>query len=120
VAALGLAPHGIRVHTIAPDPIDAAMMQPGFWGEIDLCPLLAKATPMGRAGQLGGDGTSLCWLASDDSSYGTGADFAIVGGIPAGPSPPPPHEPSPMAAPATDVVSGRFPFAVSTSRLSQS
>jgi 3alpha(or 20beta)-hydroxysteroid dehydrogenase len=92
VAALELAPHGVRVNAIVPGPIDTAMMQPGFWGALDLRPLMAKASPMGRVGQPEEVAELVCWLASDASSYCTGADFVIDGGILAGPAGTPPHE----------------------------
>jgi 3alpha(or 20beta)-hydroxysteroid dehydrogenase len=85
VAALELAAHGIRVNTVVPGPIDTAMMRPGFWGEVDLRPIMASRTPMGRVGRPEEVAELVCWLASDASSYCTGGEFAIDGGILAGP-----------------------------------
>jgi 3alpha(or 20beta)-hydroxysteroid dehydrogenase len=94
VAALELAGHGIRVNAVVPGSIDTAMMQPGFWGDLDLRPIMAKTSPMGRVGRPDEVAELVCWLASDASSYCTGADFTIDGGYLAGPAAIPPHEPS--------------------------
>jgi 3alpha(or 20beta)-hydroxysteroid dehydrogenase len=91
VAALELARDGIRVNAVVPGSIDTAMMQPGFWGSLDLRPLMAEACPMGRVGQPEEVAELVCWLASDASSYCTGADFPIDGGYLAGPPFEPPH-----------------------------
>jgi 3alpha(or 20beta)-hydroxysteroid dehydrogenase len=85
VAALELAARGIRVNTIVPGPIDTAMMQPGFWGDVDLRPIMAERNPMRRVGRPEEVAELVCWLASDASSYCTGAEFAIDGGYLAGP-----------------------------------
>ena len=90
VAALELAQQGIRVNTVIPGSIDTAMMQPGFWGDLDLRPIMAKAAPMGRVGQPEEVAELVCWLASDASSYCTGAEFTIDGGYLAGPVAVPP------------------------------
>jgi 3alpha(or 20beta)-hydroxysteroid dehydrogenase len=94
VAALELAEHGIRVNAVVPGSIDTAMMQPGFWGDLDLRPIMAKTSPMGRVGRPEEVAELVCWLASDASSYCTGADFTVDGGYLAGPVAVPPHEPS--------------------------
>jgi 3alpha(or 20beta)-hydroxysteroid dehydrogenase len=85
VAALELAAQGIRVNAVVPGPIDTAMMQPGFWGDVDLRPIMAERTPMRRVGRPEEVAELVCWLASDASSYCTGGEFAIDGGILAGP-----------------------------------
>jgi 3alpha(or 20beta)-hydroxysteroid dehydrogenase len=85
VAALELAAQGVRVNAVVPGPIDTAMMQPGFWGDVDLRPIMAERTPMGRVGRPEEVAELVCWLASDASSYCTGGEFAIDGGILAGP-----------------------------------
>lgn len=93
VAALELAAHGIRVNTVVPGSIDTAMMQPGFWGDLDLRPIMARTNPMGRVGHPEEVAELVCWLASDASSYCTGADFTIDGGYLAGPVAAPPTGP---------------------------
>ena len=92
VAALELAEHGIRVNSVVPGSIDTAMMQPGFWGDLDLRPIMAKTCALGRVGRPEEVAELVCWLASDASSYCTGADFTVDGGYLAGPVAIPPHE----------------------------
>jgi len=92
VAALELAPQGIRVNSVVPGSIDTAMMQPGFWGDLDLRPIMAKTCALGRVGRPEEVAELVCWLASDASSYCTGADFTVDGGYLAGPVAVPPHE----------------------------
>jgi 3alpha(or 20beta)-hydroxysteroid dehydrogenase len=91
VAALELAQQGIRVNAVVPGSIDTAMMQPGFWGDLDLRPIMAKTCALGRVGRPDEVAELVCWLASDASSYCTGADFTIDGGYLAGPVSVPPH-----------------------------
>ena len=86
VAALEYADRGIRVNTVAPGPIDTAMMQPGFWGDTDLRPLMAATSPMRRVGQPDEVAELVLFLASDASSYCNGAEFLIDGGYLAGPA----------------------------------
>jgi 3alpha(or 20beta)-hydroxysteroid dehydrogenase len=92
VAALELAQQGIRVNSVVPGSIDTAMMQPGFWGDLDLRPIMAKTCALGRVGRPEEVAELVCWLASDASSYCTGADFTVDGGYLAGPVAVPPHD----------------------------
>jgi 3alpha(or 20beta)-hydroxysteroid dehydrogenase len=86
VAALEHANQGIRVNTVLPGPVDTAMMQPGFWGDVDLRPLMAAASPMRRVGQPEEVAELVLFLASDASSYCNGAEFVVDGGYLAGPA----------------------------------
>ncbi|WP_020658573.1 SDR family NAD(P)-dependent oxidoreductase [Amycolatopsis benzoatilytica] len=85
--ALELAPHRIWVNAIAPGSIAtpgvAAQTQPGTAG-VDLTALLesfAAKVPMRRIGDPDDIGRAALFLASDLSSYITGAQLVVDGGI---------------------------------------
>jgi 3alpha(or 20beta)-hydroxysteroid dehydrogenase len=80
-AALELAPANVRVNSVHPGPIDTAMIQPETFGGFDIRPMLDKTVPMGRCGRPDEVAELVTWLASDASSYCTGAQFVIDGGF---------------------------------------
>ena len=80
VGAMELAEDGIRVNSVHPGPIDTPLLRgagipPEKWG---------RATPLGRVGTVDDMASLLLFLASDDSSFCTGAEFVIDGGMTAG------------------------------------
>ncbi len=78
-AARELAPHNVRVNTVHPGVIDTAMMSEAFgpqWPDTTL-----GRIPMGRAGTVDDVARLVLFLASDDSSYATGQEFVVDGGI---------------------------------------
>jgi NAD(P)-dependent dehydrogenase (short-subunit alcohol dehydrogenase family) len=83
--ALELAPFNIQVNTIAPGPISTKMLD-SHW--FHLPPeeakkqkeAMAKITPMGRIGEPDEIAGAAVYLASDASSYTTGAEIVIDGG----------------------------------------
>lgn len=77
-AALELARYKIRVNTIIPGLIDTPINHdnPPHMNEV-----LQKSIPMRRMGQPSEIAEAVLFLASDRSSYVTGADFAIDGGM---------------------------------------
>lgn len=77
VAATELGPLGIRVNSIHPGPIDTAMLPPG--GE-----KTAVDVPLQRIGTPADVADLVVFLASDESSYVTGAEITIDGGMGAG------------------------------------
>jgi len=85
VFAVELAPFNIQVNTIAPGPISTKLLN-SHW--FHLPPeeakkqkeALAKMTPMGRIGEPDEIAGAAIYLASDASSYTTGAEILIDGG----------------------------------------
>ena len=84
VAALELAPFNIRVNSIHPGIIDTPMLE-GFsvFGP-DVVERLAGAIPLGRIAHADDVAKLALYLASDDSSYSTGSEFVVDGGMTAG------------------------------------
>jgi NAD(P)-dependent dehydrogenase (short-subunit alcohol dehydrogenase family) len=84
--AAELAPYNIRVNTIAPGPISTKMLD-SHW--FHLSPEeakkskedLGKLTPLGRVGEPEEIAGAAIYLASDASSYTTGAEIVIDGGV---------------------------------------
>ncbi|MDP7706079.1 MULTISPECIES: glucose 1-dehydrogenase [unclassified Mycobacterium] len=86
VAAIELGPCGIRVNTVYPGMIDTPMI-----GHLDVQrgPGGHPGAPLGRMGAPEEVARVAAFLASDASSYITGADFAVDGGASAGRIPTP-------------------------------
>ncbi|MDT4923812.1 MAG: 3alpha(or 20beta)-hydroxysteroid dehydrogenase [Pseudonocardiales bacterium] len=81
VAALELGPNGIRVNSVHPGMIETDMVKDAAGGhEIDLSPA-AKRIPIRRMGQSEEIAEVVLFLASDRSSYVTGAEIAADGGV---------------------------------------
>lgn len=82
--ALELAADGVRVNSVAPGPIET-----GFFGRIDLpeeqlqgmAAGILQAVPMGRFGTADEVANVALFLASDEASYVTGAEFVVDGGM---------------------------------------
>jgi 3alpha(or 20beta)-hydroxysteroid dehydrogenase len=81
VAALELAPVGIRVNSIHPGGVRTPMVDslPG-----DLAALVEPSIPMKRLGTAEEIASLALFLASDESSYCTGSEFVADGGVTAG------------------------------------
>ncbi|MFE3321977.1 glucose 1-dehydrogenase [Nocardia sp. NPDC059195] len=75
-AALELAPHGIRVNSVHPGMISTPMTEgiPADFLQI----------PLARAAEPDEVSTLVAYLASDESSYSTGAEFVVDGGLTVG------------------------------------
>jgi 3alpha(or 20beta)-hydroxysteroid dehydrogenase len=76
-AAGEFAIHKIRVNAIFPGPIDTPMLAKNTKAFNDA---LVAATPLGRMGSVDEIARATLFLASDDSSFITGADVAVDGG----------------------------------------
>ena len=84
VASAELAPRGIRVNAVSPGPIGTP-----FWGKIGLpedvlsgaAEAITAQTVLKRFGSPEEVAKAVLFLASDDSSYVTGEEIAVHGGI---------------------------------------
>ncbi len=83
-AALELARHGVRVNSIHPGIIDTAMIAglPGV--DADGPDSLSGRIPMRRVAEAAEVANLALYLASDESSYSTGSEFVVDGGMTAG------------------------------------
>jgi 3alpha(or 20beta)-hydroxysteroid dehydrogenase len=80
VAALELGPMGIRVNSVHPGMIVTDMVKDAAGGhDVDLSPV-AERIPLRRMGQSEDIAEVVLFLASDRSSYVTGAEVAADGG----------------------------------------
>ena len=82
VAAVELAPFGVRVNSVHPGFIDTAMLRDDV-GLAD--PALRQAAgeriPNGRLAAAEDVAKLVLYLASDDSAYSTGSEFVVDGGM---------------------------------------
>jgi NAD(P)-dependent dehydrogenase (short-subunit alcohol dehydrogenase family) len=83
VAAIELAPHGIRVNAILPGLIGTDRVQSSLTTEAARAEHAAKLAriPLGRAGEPGEVASLALFLLSPESSYCTGALFTADGGF---------------------------------------
>ncbi len=89
VAAIELAPLGIRVKSVAPGPIDNRMMESVERQASPTDPSLARngftaLIPMGRYGRNEEVANMVTFLASDEASYCAGGIFPVDGAFMAG------------------------------------
>jgi len=77
--ALDGAPHGVRVNALCPGWIDTALIEP-FKQFPPLMEWAVQGTPLGRLGRPEEVAKAALFLASDDSSFMTGAPLIIDGG----------------------------------------
>ena len=84
-AALELGPHGIRVNSVHPGPIDTPMISPDNFGGYDMRPMLKGLLPVGLIGTSEDVAELVLWLSSDHSGFCTGSEFVIDGGFLSGP-----------------------------------
>ncbi|MER5734411.1 MULTISPECIES: SDR family NAD(P)-dependent oxidoreductase [unclassified Streptomyces] len=84
VAALELAPKGIRVNAVCPGAIDTAMSNPEGVDPAATGELYRRLVPLGRIGRPEEVAALALFLTSEDSSYVTGQPFVIDGGWLAG------------------------------------
>lgn len=82
-AAIELGPHGIRVNTLLPGPTRTPMSRRQGWSDADY-DRAYSAYPLGRIGEPSEIACLALFLASEESSFCTGADFVVDGGASAG------------------------------------
>jgi len=87
VAALEYGKAGVRVNSVHPGGVDTEMTR-ALWGGRPLTPaeeqMAYGRTAIGRVGQAAEIGAAVVFLASDESSFCTGAEFVVDGGMSAG------------------------------------
>jgi NAD(P)-dependent dehydrogenase (short-subunit alcohol dehydrogenase family) len=73
----------IRVNAISPGPIDTPMLKSASkaLGEEEFMKLIINSVPLGRMGNPDEIAKAVSFLASDDSSYITGIELFVDGGI---------------------------------------
>jgi NAD(P)-dependent dehydrogenase (short-subunit alcohol dehydrogenase family) len=80
--AVDCAPLGIRVNCLCPGPVDTPMLR-GWYATGDAAELEKRQVapiPLGRVGEPGENAEAALFLASDSSSYMTGAVLTVDGG----------------------------------------
>ena len=77
IAARELAPYGVTVNCVAPAAIDGPVMQALPAARVGS---LVASIPVGRLGSPGEVAAAVCFLASDEAGYVTGATLDVNGG----------------------------------------
>ncbi|MBY6273888.1 MAG: 3-alpha-hydroxysteroid dehydrogenase, partial [Bacillaceae bacterium] len=81
-AALEFGKYGIRVNSIHPGVIETPMILQD--DTKDLIEKIGQTIPLGRTAKPEEVSSLVLYLASDESSYSTGSEFIVDGGITAG------------------------------------
>ena len=84
-AAIEGAPHGIRVNTVHPGPVETRLLEGIEAGRNPADPAAARRAgiarvPLGRCGQPGDIASLLLFLASDEAGFCTGSTYVADGG----------------------------------------
>ncbi|MFT4564422.1 MAG: 3alpha(or 20beta)-hydroxysteroid dehydrogenase [Gammaproteobacteria bacterium] len=81
VAAIELGRFNIRVNSVHPGLIDTDMMQELSYIQAGKLDRVVKNIPLGRAAHADEVAQLVLFLASDESSYCTGSEFTVDGGV---------------------------------------
>jgi 3alpha(or 20beta)-hydroxysteroid dehydrogenase len=82
VAAVELAPFGVRVNSVHPGLIDTPMLRDGLGlGSDATLEAIRARVPNGRMAAADDVARLVLYLASDDSTYSTGSEFVVDGGM---------------------------------------
>jgi NAD(P)-dependent dehydrogenase (short-subunit alcohol dehydrogenase family) len=81
--ALDYAPRGVRVNAVLPGPVDTTLMWAGVADDEvpALRDLIARQVALGRMGEPDEIAAAITWLLSDRSSYVTGSQLVVDGGV---------------------------------------
>jgi len=79
-AAIELGPKGIRVNVVVPGPTKTKMTERKGWTD-DQYNAAYGGYPLGRMGEAREVADVVVFLASDESSFCTGADYVVDGGV---------------------------------------
>jgi 3alpha(or 20beta)-hydroxysteroid dehydrogenase len=82
-AAIELGPSGVRVNAVCPGTFVTDMTQTEQLAHLDWDDYMAQI-PLGRFGHPEELAAAVCWLASDASSFVTGSELVVDGGLTAG------------------------------------
>ncbi len=82
-AAIELGQYGIRVNSVHPGGVDTPMIHPEGFEAFDPSPMFSKV-PLQRIGVPDDIAKAVLFLASDASSYVTGTELVVDGGLIAG------------------------------------
>ena len=82
-AAIELGPAGVRVNAVCPGTFVTDMMQSAQLAHLDWDEYMSQI-PLGRFGRPEELAAAVCWLASDASSFVTGTELVVDGGLTAG------------------------------------
>ncbi|MEU6419587.1 glucose 1-dehydrogenase [Streptomyces spiralis] len=85
VAAIELGPLGIRVNSVHPGGVDTPMNDQAADIDLDFSEDPNKKLPLGRIGRPEEVADMVLFLTSGESSYSTGSEFVLDGGMLAGP-----------------------------------
>ncbi|HEU4841022.1 MAG TPA: glucose 1-dehydrogenase [Ilumatobacteraceae bacterium] len=80
-AAMELARHGVRVNSIHPGMIETDMMTEVTGGNAERHDRFARSVPLRRPADPSEVARLALFLASDESSYCTGSEFVVDGGL---------------------------------------
>src|SRR5256885_8783316 len=88
-AALEYAPQGIRVNAVCPAVIETPMADRAFGGDPAVNKAMLALHPLGRFGKPIEIAEAVLWMCSEKSSFMTGHEIVLDGGMLAGPTPRP-------------------------------
>jgi NAD(P)-dependent dehydrogenase (short-subunit alcohol dehydrogenase family) len=80
IAAVELAPRKIRINAVSPGPVATAIMEKSGIGDQQTQDFILSGIPMSRLGDPGEVAELISYLAGDEASFITGAEFIIDGG----------------------------------------